>query len=136
MTNRLRDLHFLVGDDDPGQRQGVVEVIAHRGFRVYTAGSGHEVLEILRSVPIDLTILDIHMPGFTGIEIVEMTRRAVWHDGRRFIGPAVIPAIFMSADITPELQVRCEETGSVLLPKPIQLRSMRAAIDRVLQEMN
>lgn len=136
MVSALRDIHFLVGDDDPAQRQGVVEVVAHRGFRVYTAGSGREVLEILRSVPIDVTILDIHMPGFTGIEIVEMTRRTVWHDGRRFVGPAVIPAIFMSADITPDLQTRCEHTGSVLLPKPIQLRSMRQAIDRVLQELN
>src|SRR5262249_27595553 len=72
MSSRLdRPVTLLIGDDDPSVRECVVELVAGRGFRILTAGSGLESLQILLRAPVDLSILDVHMPDMTGIEVFE-----------------------------------------------------------------
>ena len=44
-----------------------------------------------------------------------------------------LPAIFMSGDVTPEAQHRCERVGWPLLDKPFAVADMRAAIDRICE---
>lgn len=44
---------------------------------VYQANSGHEAIEIMNTTPIDIVITDIHMPGLSGLDLIEQIR-ASW----------------------------------------------------------
>jgi len=61
----------LVADDVPENLELMKEMFQMVGLKFLGANSGDRVLEILRSTSIDLLLLDLHMPGKNGIEIVE-----------------------------------------------------------------
>jgi DNA-binding NarL/FixJ family response regulator len=63
----------LIADDHPLVREGIKEVIKKASDIVVAgeAGSGAEVLEILKEKQIDLVLLDIAMPGRGGIEVLK-----------------------------------------------------------------
>jgi DNA-binding NtrC family response regulator len=58
---------LLIVDDELGARQSL-EVILEDDFHVLTAESGHEALKIVQKEPVDLVLLDIHMPEMDGLE--------------------------------------------------------------------
>ncbi len=77
-------LHVLVTDDEPGMRLGVVRTL--RDFKVYVpdvdddvaftveqAASGEEALEVIRRRVPDILLLDLKMPGISGIEVLDRT---------------------------------------------------------------
>jgi len=127
---------LLIGDDDAAVRQCVVELLSGRGFRILTAECGERSLAILLAERIDLTILDIHMPDMTGIQVFERYVRgpfiAAPEGPAEHAGARRLDAIFMTADATPEIRTWCEGVGSRLLDKPFEADAMRAAIDAVL----
>ena len=64
----------LVVDDERGPRESL-RIILKPGYRVLTARSGSEALEILRSTPVNLVTLDLNMPGLAGEELMRTMRR-------------------------------------------------------------
>jgi DNA-binding NtrC family response regulator len=72
-TVRLRPVAtVLLVDDDPGVRFALTEVLADRGYRVITAGSGAQALTLLDGV--DVVVTDLSMPGMDGLELVAQIR--------------------------------------------------------------
>jgi DNA-binding NtrC family response regulator len=70
---RLRPVAtVLLVDDDPGVRFALTEVLADRGYRVITAGSGAQALNLLDGV--DVVVTDLSMPGMDGLELVAQIR--------------------------------------------------------------
>lgn len=65
---------ILVTDDDPPVVATLTGLVERLSYLVFSAGSGEEALEILRSEKIDLLITDIHMPGMGGIELMKRVR--------------------------------------------------------------
>ena len=63
----------LVVDDERGPRLAL-ELILRRDFRVLSADSGEQALEILRNQPIDTVTLDLKMPGLAGQNTLSMIR--------------------------------------------------------------
>jgi len=59
---------ILVVDDDTSLRLYMQEELADMGYAVKTASSAPEALKIIEKEDLDLVILDIRMPGMTGIE--------------------------------------------------------------------
>jgi CheY-like chemotaxis protein len=137
---RSRQFTVLVGDDDAAVLASVVELVRVEGLTVRPARSGSEALHVLLSMPIDFTILDVHMPDMTGFEVME----------RYLAGPLIapaagaperlaaprLPAIFMSGEATTEMHAHCRESGWRLLDKPFDPSDMRAAVNRVLEHLN
>jgi CheY-like chemotaxis protein len=136
MSPSIPRLSLLIGDDDSAVRECVADLVAARGFEVFLAGTGSESLAILLSRAIDLTILDVHMPDLTGIEVFERFERGAFIAGPQGAPAAPasrrLDAIFMSADPTPEIRGWCRTRGRLLLDKPFEPDAMRAAIDAVL----
>ena len=64
----------LVVDDEKYIQAFVSIKLKVSGYRVLTAGSGAEALEIMRNTPPDLVVLDIIMPGMNGIELLKEIR--------------------------------------------------------------
>lgn len=114
---------ILVVDDEATLRNVLSQYLGHRGFDVHQAESGEAALERLRDGGFSLMLLDMHMPGMTG--------------------PDVVPE---ALDIDPDLAILmvtaagdattaaiCMQRGAVdYLTKPIELNDLGGAIDRAL----
>jgi len=59
---------ILVVDDDDAIRMLIEMELAEEGYRVLTASSAKEALDMVESEDLDLVILDIRMPGMDGLE--------------------------------------------------------------------
>jgi CheY-like chemotaxis protein len=68
MGMKGREGHVLVVDDEPQIRRVMRTTLESRGYEVAEAGSGEQALDLIRSVKLDLILLDINLPGKTGIE--------------------------------------------------------------------
>jgi DNA-binding response OmpR family regulator len=61
---------MLVVDDDPEVREIFVEYFAARGYRVQDASTAGEALMVLRACRPDVVLLDLHMPGDSGLALL------------------------------------------------------------------
>ena len=96
----------LVVDDQPPNLRLVGDLLTGTmGYEVIVASNGHQALRRLEARLPDLILLDVLMPGMTGIETCERIReKPEWRD---------IPIIFLSAADDKTLIVRALETGGV-----------------------
>lgn len=101
------ELRYLLGE------AGGVEVVGE-------AGSASEALQLIKAIPYDVVFLDVNMPGLSGIELAE-TLAALTHP------PAIV---FVTAHS--EHAVKAFEVAAVdYLVKPVEIRRLRMAIDRL-----
>ena len=75
-TGGLNARTVLIVDDEPVNRLVLSRMAEHFGARIVEAASGAEALDLLRSQPVDVVLLDIHMPQMSGVEVVERLRAA------------------------------------------------------------
>ena len=68
--------HILVVDDDRRIRELLTSYLAGKGFRVTAAGSAKLARERMRGMTFDLLVLDVMMPGESGLELVRSLRAA------------------------------------------------------------
>jgi signal transduction histidine kinase len=66
--------HILVVDDEMGPRESL-KMILNPYYNVLTADRGAQAVEMLKKHPIDLVTLDLKMPGFTGINVLEKVKQ-------------------------------------------------------------
>ena len=66
--------HILVVDDEMGPRESL-KMILNPYYNVLTADRGGQAVEMLKQYPIDLVTLDLKMPGFTGINVLEKVKQ-------------------------------------------------------------
>jgi two-component system phosphate regulon response regulator OmpR len=67
--------HILVVDDDTRLRRLLNTFLSQKGFRVSTAGNAAEARQHLSSLDFDLIVLDVMMPGETGLDFAAGLRR-------------------------------------------------------------
>ena len=67
--------HILVVDDDDRLRRLLQRYLGENGFRVTTADNAGDARAKMRSVQPDLLVLDVTMPGETGLDLTEAMRR-------------------------------------------------------------
>lgn len=115
----------LVVEDDPDIRQLVELRLRGLGHRVVSAPSGAEALTVIadRGAP-EVIVLDVAMPGMTGLEVLRALRADPAH--------AALPAVFLSARVRPEDIAAGEELGAIYLTKPFVVSALAAAIDKAL----
>ncbi|MCR5873317.1 ATP-binding protein [Phenylobacterium sp. J426] len=94
---------------------------------VMKAASGPEALELLATQPFDLVLMDIQMPGMTGVEVLQRLRAAA--------GPnRAAPVIALTADVTSGGRERYLALGfDEHTSKPIQIGELMASIARALE---
>ncbi len=66
---------ILLVDDERLSRDFYGDLFAEHGFRVFAVGSGPEALEVARQVAPEAVILDVVMPGMSGIEVLDRLRQ-------------------------------------------------------------
>ncbi len=121
MTDLLPKRNILIVDDTPDNIELLNELLQDE-YRIRVATSGEKALKIAYSdEPPDLILLDIMMPGLSGLEIC---RRLKANPDRRRI-----PVIFVTAMSSPEDEQRGLETGAVdYITKPISPPIVKARV--------
>src|SRR5436853_2201806 len=70
----MNSTRIMVVDDDPQIRRVLRTALVAQGYEVVDARNGEEALETLRDEKVDLVILDMNMPGMSGLETCRMMR--------------------------------------------------------------
>jgi two-component system, NtrC family, response regulator AtoC len=116
---------ILIVDDDEVSCNLFAETLEREGYRVDQVHSGAEALSLLRDASHHLLILDVRMPGMTGLEV---TRTA--HE--RF--PS-LPIIVMTAFGSMETAVEAIHEGAFdFISKPMNLEELRKTVARALAQ--
>ncbi len=66
---------LLIVDDEQGFLESMRKRLEVRGFNVITVDSGEKALEIARTHPVDIVLLDLKMPGMSGEQTLEALKR-------------------------------------------------------------
>jgi adenylate cyclase len=115
----------LVVDDDAMNRIVLQRSLEREGHAVRVAANGRAALELLRSEPFDIVLLDVLMPVMDGLELLELIQS---DDELR-----ATPVIMISALEDMASVVRCIELGAEdYLPKPFDPVLLRARINGCL----
>lgn len=124
MSDNDGALTLLVVDDEESIRSALHRFLSQQGYRVLTAESGEEALEILAQESIDAALLDVRLPGISGIDLVPRVVEA---------GPQI--AILMLTAVNDATTASlCMQRGAMeYLTKPIDLKDLDRAIRRALQ---
>jgi two-component system, OmpR family, phosphate regulon response regulator OmpR len=115
--------HLLVVDDDARLLGLLRRYLSDNGFRVTTAQDAGEARAKLAAFAFDLIVLDVMMPGESGLDLTRALRR----DGR-------VPVLLLTAMVEPEDRVNGLEHGADdYLAKPFEPRELVLRIRNVLQ---
>ena len=116
----------LVADDDPDVRQLVAFKLRQAGHEVIDVGDGPSAIAAAGDHPLDLAVLDVTMPGLSGLEVCAALRS----DART----AAVPVILLSARAHQGDAQRGLQAGAVAyVTKPF---SPRELVDRVESLLN
>lgn len=116
MTERSETV--LIVEDDAQIRNFISYTIKQEGFGCHTAGTAQTAMEILVSRKIDLMILDLGLPDFDGMEVIEKVRS--WSE---------IPIIVVSArDQDKEKAAALDAGADDYLTKPFSATELMARI--------
>ncbi len=115
----------LIVDDDR-LNLAVAQKILEKNYKIITAKSGEEALEILKICVPKLILLDLHMPGMDGRETMrEIQKNSVWRK---------IPIIFLTGDSNPETENECLLLGAAdFIVKPFVPMVMQSRISRTIE---
>ena len=119
------DTHILVVEDDPRLRERLGRYLTGEGFRVTLAADAAEARVQLRAISPDLLVLDVMMPGESGLELTEALRRER-HD--------TPPILLLTARGAPEDRIAGFEAGADdYLGKPFEPRELVLRIRALLR---
>jgi class 3 adenylate cyclase len=110
----------LAVDDQPANLKLLEAVLAPRGYKVRTAGSGAEALEALAKEDVDLVLLDIVMPDMDGYEVC----RAIRADERS----AFLPVVMITASDKQERLAALEAGADDFVAKPFDKAELLARV--------
>ena len=114
--------HVLVVDDDRRLRDLLQRYLAENGFRVTTAGDAALARAKLASLAFDLIVLDVMMPGETGLDLTASLRKE-----------SRVPILLLTAMGEAEDRIRGLERGADdYLPKPFEPRELVLRIKTIL----
>jgi CheY-like chemotaxis protein len=122
-----RPLAVLHVDDDPMNLRVVEEILTAFNHIAVKVTSGREALQLVAERHFDVVLMDIHMPGMTGIEAVERLRAAP--------GPErATPVIALTADVFSRRPEEYRALGfNDFVSKPILVADLLNAIKRAAE---
>lgn len=119
----------LIADDEPDILEILKYNLINEGYQVFTAKNGDEALEKAKFSNPDLVVLDIMMPGKTGVEVCKILR------GQPAFKETLI--LFLTALSDEETQVKGLETGADdYVSKPISPKVFISRVNALFRRLN
>ncbi len=118
--------HILVVDDDRRLRQLLKTYLAENGFRVSASGNAAEARAAMEGLVFDVIVLDIMMPGESGLSLTQALREA----------NNKVPILMLSALADTDNRIDGLAAGSDdYLPKPFEPRELLLRIQNLLRRV-
>ncbi|MCE5335974.1 MAG: sigma-54 dependent transcriptional regulator [Desulfobacteraceae bacterium] len=115
---------ILIVDDDLHLRQSFDKLLTQEGHAVKTASSGEAALPLVRSVALDLAIMDVRLPGMNGLETFKAVRKL----------EPLLPVIMMTAFGTTETAIEATKMGAFdYILKPFNIPEMLVLIEQAVE---
>jgi len=117
---------ILVAEDNPLNFELVRDVLQSTGHAINWARDGAEALERVRSLHVDLLLLDLHLPGVDGMEVLTTIR------GDRRLKR--LPVLVISADAMTGVSEWVLRSGAdSYLAKPFKVKDLIQRVEDLLQ---
>jgi two-component system phosphate regulon response regulator OmpR len=117
------DPHLLVVDDDERLRALLQRYLATNGYRVSAAAGAAEARELMAGMEFDLLVLDVMMPGESGLDFARDLRRR-----------SAVPILMLTARGDAADRIEGLERGADdYLPKPFEPRELLLRINSLLR---
>tara|TARA_A100001011_G_scaffold271598_1_gene280825 strand:- start:136 stop:813 length:678 start_codon:yes stop_codon:yes gene_type:complete len=116
--------HILVVDDDEGIRSLVKRYLNEKKYLVTTASNAENALEKIKIIKFDLIILDIMMPGQSGLDFLNQNKEYI-----------NTPVILLTAKGEPDERIEGLEMGADdYLPKPFEPKELDLRIKNIINK--
>jgi len=120
------DSHILVVEDDPRLRERLARYLTTEGFRITASGDAADARSKLRAINPDLMVLDVMMPGESGLDLIQSLRGDPQY--------ADLPVLLLTARGAPEDRIAGFEAGADdYLGKPFEPRELVLRIRALLR---
>ncbi len=120
-TNPL--VHIMVVEDDESLAAWIADYLNSHNFQVSVATRGDDALELIKADEPDLVVLDVMLPGLSGLEVCNQAR-AFYNR----------PILMLTAQSEEDDEIRGLETGADdFLPKPVKPKVLLARINALLR---
>jgi len=117
---------ILVVDDDPNTLEVIQRNLAEEGYRIFSAKSVQEALEILETTSVDLVITDYKMPKVTGLDLIKHVR-----ENYKDVEVMMITGFATIQGAVEAIKMGAEE----YLTKPFTADELSMAVNRSLEKL-
>ncbi len=120
----ISEIDILVIDDEAVIRDGCIKILTKEGWSVDTAENGHEGLEKVRSENFDIILLDLMMPGMSGLDVLSEVKN---------VSPNIY-IIVITGYATIDTAVEAMKKGAFdYISKPFTPDQLRMVVKKVLE---
>lgn len=121
MTSPLHTI--LAVDDEPNMRRLLEISLRQAGYKVVSAANGRDALALIQAQSVDLVVSDLHMPGMSGLALLEALRKQYER----------LPFIMVTAQGEIKTAVEAMKLGaSDYILRPFELETLEIAIEKAL----
>ena len=118
---------ILLADDNRINRLILEQILKSAGYEVDVVNDGDAALKRLTVGRYKAALLDLHMPGLDGVDLLRRYRLLK--------GDARIPIVMLTADATLDAKSDCAEAGAdAFLTKPVTSETLLSTLDRLIHE--
>ena len=116
---------ILIVEDDEKSRRLMRDVLEHQGYDVMETDQGEIGIELIRKLQPSLVLMDIHLPGISGLEAI----REIRADS----SIAATPVVAVTASVMGNARDKIREAGfDGFEPKPLNLKEFLGTIRRLV----
>jgi len=116
---------ILIVDDETLNSEGLARRLQRHDYRVTTAKSGREAIELIGQRRFDVVLLDVMMPGMNGLEVLKLLRRV---DSLIDLPVIMVTAKGESEDVVEGLELGANDYVTKPLDFPVVLARIRAQL--------
>ena len=122
----MEKIQVLVVDDEKIMRDGSERILTKEGWNAITADSGLQGLELIKQKSFHILLLDLMMPGMSGMEVLKEVRNSQ---------PGIV-VIVITGYATIETAVEAMKAGAYdFIPKPFTPEQLRIVVRRAIEKL-
>lgn len=120
---------ILIVEDNEQNRKLARDLLQVHGYRTIEAETGEDALVLAATHAPDLVVMDVHLPGMSGVDVLEKLRAG---PGKRYI-----PVLAFTASVMPQDRSEVMAAGfDAFLSKPIDLEAFLQSVADALKRSN